>query len=164
MTDDEHLSPDTEDFYDPYQEYVNQKKKESMQGEAGLPPERLPDANSQHPSRLPSYRSEKRKPTRLETAGFVLSLASMFCCCCSSIYISLGAAIMSIAVCICSRFFYNEEGRFHPTVIAGMIISTVSIVLILFLVFFYLKIYPQLLDDPQFRQIMDQMQSIQNGT
>lgn len=159
---------DCDDFYDPYQEYVKQKTQESMQGEPGLDPSRYPSSDipktKQSVSRAIDYRSTKRKPTNLEVAGFVLSLASMLCCCCSNIYVSLGAAIMSIAVCICSRFFYNETGRFHPIVLIGLILSVLSIILVLFLVYFYLQIYPQLLEDPQFRQLLEQMQALSSGS
>lgn len=76
---------------------------------------------------------------------------------------TLGASIMALAVSICSRFFANDEHRFHPIAIAAIIISGISIVIVVFLLFFYLVLYPQLLQDPTYRDLLQQLQDILNN-
>ena len=69
---------------------------------------------------------------------------------------------MSLAVLICSRFFANEDHHFHPIAITGIIISSISIVIVAFILFFYLVLYPQLLEDPTYRDMLKQMQDLLN--
>ena len=87
----------------------------------------------------------------------------MICCCCANIYLTLGVSIMSLAVLICSRFFANEDHHFHPIAITGIIISSISIVIVAFILFFYLVLYPQLLEDPTYRDMLKQMQDLLNN-
>ena len=74
-----------------------------------------------------------------------MSIAALICCCCANIYLTLGVSIMSLAVLICSRFFANEDHHFHPIAITGIIISSISIVIVAFIIFFYLVLYPHCL-------------------
>lgn len=92
-----------------------------------------------------------------------MSIAALICCCCANIYLTLGVSIMSLAVLICSRFFANEDHHFHPIAITGIIISCISIVIVAFILFFYLVLYPQLLEDPAYRDMLKQMQDLLNN-
>ncbi len=155
---------DNNDSYDPYEEYVNDKIHEEQKEEYGdsyaryTDPQMGPEDNKGR-----SYRPRRRRATSLEKIGFALSIAALICCCCSNIYMTLGASIMALAVSICSRFFANDEHRFHPIAIAAIIISGISIVIVVFLLFFYLVLYPQLLQDPTYRDILQQLQDILNN-
>lgn len=162
MDENKKQNHEPEGRYDPYDEYVRQKVSQDQQ-EAYQDSYRRYTNPQMGPEddRGRHYRPRKRrKPTNLEMIGFFLSLASLICCCCSNIYITLGAAIMGLAVSICSRFFSNEERRFHPIAIASIIICCVTVALVIFMVFFYLVIYPQLLEDPTYRQMLEQMEKL----
>lgn len=155
---------DENESYDPYDEYVKDKVHEEEKESYGDSYARYTDPQmGPEDDRGRSYRPKRRRATALEKIGFALSIASLICCCCSNIYVTLGASIMALAVSICSRFFANEEHRFHPIAIAGIVISSISIVIVAFMLFFYLVLYPQLLQDPTYRDMLEQMQQILNG-
>ena len=155
---------DDNDSYDPYEEYVKDKIHEEQKEEYGDSYARYTDPQmGPEDDKGRSYRPRRRRATNLEKIGFALSIAALICCCCSNIYVTLGASIMALAVSICSRFFANEEHRFHPIAIAAIIISSISIVIVVFILFFYLVLYPQLLQDPTYREMLQQMQDILNN-
>lgn len=162
-TPDEDINHENE-HYDPYEEYVRNKISQEQKEEYGDSYRRYtnPDMGPED-DRGRSYRPRRRPASNLEKIGFVLSIASLICCCCSNIYVTLGASIMALAVSICSRFFGNEEHRFHPIAIAAIVISCISIAIVVFMLFFYLVLYPQLLEDPAYRQMLEQMKQILNG-
>ena len=147
------------DTYDPYEEYVKDKVHEEQKEEYGDSYARYTD-----PQMGPEddYKPHHRRATNLEKIGFAMSIAALICCCCANIYLTLGVSIMSLAVLICSRFFANEDHHFHPIAITGIIISSISIVIVAFILFFYLVLYPQLLEDPTYRDMLKQMQDLLN--
>lgn len=151
------------DTYDPYEEYVKDKVHEEQKEEYGDSYARYTDPQmGPEDDRGRSYKPHHRRATNLEKIGFAMSIAALICCCCANIYLTLGVSIMSLAVLICSRFFANEDHHFHPIAITGIIISSISIVIVAFILFFYLVLYPQLLEDPTYRDMLKQMQDLLN--
>ena len=151
------------DTYDPYEEYVKDKVHEEQKEEYGDSYARYTDPQmGPEDDRGRSYKPHHRRATNLEKIGFAMSIAALICCCCANIYVTLGVSIMSLAVLICSRFFANEDHHFHPIAITGIIISSISIVIVAFILFFYLVLYPQLLEDPTYRDMLKQMQDLLN--
>ena len=151
------------DTYDPYEEYVKDKVHEEQKEEYGdsyalyTDPQMGPEDD-----RGRSNKPHHRRATNLEKIGFAMSIAALICCCCANIYLTLGVSIISLAVLICSRFFANEDHHFHPIAITGIIISSISFVIVAFILFFYLVLYPQLLEDPAYRDMLKQMQDLLN--
>lgn len=155
---------DDNDTYDPYEEYVKDKVHEEQKEEYGDSYARYTDPQmGPEDDRGRSYKPHHRRATNLEKIGFAMSIAALICCCCANIYLTLGVSIMSLAVLICSRFFANEDHHFHPIAITGIIISSISIVIVAFILFFYLVLYPQLLEDPAYRDMLKQMQDLLNN-
>ena len=141
--DDDGINNESDnDTYDPYEEYVKDQVHEEPKEEYGdsyaryTDPQMGPEDDRGH-----SYKPHHRRATNLEKIGFA----------------------MSIAVLICSRFFANEDHHFHPIAITGIIISSISIVIVAFILFFYLVLYPQLLEDPAYRDMLKQMQDLLNN-
>ena len=122
------------DTYDPYEEYVKDKVHEEQKEEYGDSYARYTDPQmGPEDDRGRSYKPHHRRATNLEKIGFAMSIAALICCCCANIYLTLGVSIMSLAVLICSRFFANEDHHFHPIAITGIIISSISIVIVAFI-------------------------------
>ena len=146
---------DDNDTYDPYEEYVKDKVHEEQKEEYGDSYARYTDPQmGPEDDRGRSYKPHHRRATNLEKIGFAMSIAALICCCCANIYLTLGVSIMSLAVLICSRFFANEDHHFHPIAISSVIVA--------FILFFYLVLYPQLLEDPTYRDMLKQMQDLLN--
>lgn len=153
-------SSSSEPEYNPYEEYVNSKITD--ESDEILIREYSDDVPEDDRGR--SYRKRnKSRATTLEKAGFALSIASLVCCCCANIYITLAVSIMALTISICSRFFSNEDHHFHSLAIAAIIISSISIAIVAFVLFFYLTIYPELINDPAYREMIEQMTRILNS-
>ena len=130
--------------YDPYQEYVRTRVYQS-----------------EHPEEAPKRRAYSRSRHDLsETpaivkAAFGLSLFSLILCVFSgSIYLALGCAIMGLATAIISKYYNNPERRLHRRAKTAIILSCISIVIVAFLLVFVFAIYPMLMSDPAFQELM----------
>ena len=129
--------------YNPYEEYLKQ---------------RIADAEHENEYNFkPRTLTEKvpvSVPSRLVTLSFWLSIMSLILVLLSNIYFGLAAAIIALAAAITSRFVGNEEHRFHPRALAALIISLIAIAIVAFLFIFILYIYPELLKDPSYQEML----------
>ena len=137
--------------YNPYQEYLKQRIHDSAnENEYNFKPRTL----SEKPVLIP--------PTRLVSFAFWASIFALIAFAFSNIYVALIAALLGLAASITSRFLGNEEGRFHRRALIALVISLIVIALIAFMFIFILYIYPELLKDPSYqemlREITEQLQ------
>lgn len=144
-------SSESEKKYDPYEEYVKDKVSES--NNSSKSPFSDPD-----PDQTPESDLDKvSTASPLTKIGFVLSIASLFCCCCASWQITLAGSIMALIISICSIVIADKPRHISALSIAGIVISSISIILVLLLIYFYIGVYPELMNDPSFKNIYEQI-------
>ena len=136
---------DPDEPYNPYKEYLRERIIDSA------------DENEYNfKSRTLTEKVEVPKASRLVNIALVLSIVSLLGAFYLSPYYALVAAILALAASLITRFIGNEEGRFHPRAKAALIISLIAIAIIAFLFIFILYIYPELLKDPSYREMLQQ--------
>ena len=133
--------------YDPYAEYLKQRINESADvNEYNFKPQTLDK---------PKVVFQQSK---LVNFAFFLSIFSLACLFLSNIYLALLGAILALTASLITRFVGNTDHRFQRRAFIAMVISIIVIAFTAFIIIFQLYIYPELLKDPSFREMIRELQ------
>lgn len=98
-------------------------------------------------------RKQKPQPNNMAVISMILGILSLLCLC---MCIAFPVSILMGAAAICLSIMSRKGGPFCGFAITGLVLGILAIIFGV-LEFFYLMFLSQLLNDPSFSQMMDQM-------